>query len=36
MRSAEQPTNAQRNQYGRNGLFLNELSGHIANGTNQF
>jgi hypothetical protein len=36
MRSAEQPTNAQRNQCGRKGLFFNELSCHIADGTDQF
>jgi hypothetical protein len=33
MRSAEQPTNAQRNQCSRKGLFFNELSGYIADGT---
>jgi hypothetical protein len=33
MRPAEQPTNTQRNQCGRKGLFSNELSCHIANGT---
>jgi len=30
MCSAEQPTNPQRNQCSRKGLFFNELSGHIA------
>jgi len=36
MHPAEQPTKAQRNQCSRKGLFLNELSGHIAGGMDQF
>jgi hypothetical protein len=36
MRSAEQPTNPQRNQCSREGLFFNKFSGRIANGTDQF
>jgi hypothetical protein len=36
MHSAEQPANTECNESSRIGLFLNELSGNIADGTNQF